>query len=104
MGTKNGQANNVASDTSDLPADKTEEFSDTEILDAGIVKAKTESSDNVGMSSVQFDVEELITELEAESSDKTDKNGRLRKRLDAILERKRRHEELIDFDDYDIGD
>lgn len=113
MEAQNGNANGAGADEQEV------EFADTvaaeskdltqadvpendELTDTGIFKAETEASDNVGMSSVQFDVEELISEFEAEAPQGVDKDGRLRKRLDAILERKRRHEEILDFDDYDL--
>ncbi|HJP03636.1 MAG: hypothetical protein CL799_07660 [Chromatiales bacterium] len=90
----------VATDDQDTEVAESEELTETMVLDE--TEAATESSDNVGMSSVQFDAEELVAELESEKSDGVDKDGRLRKCLEAIVERKRREEELADFDDYDI--
>lgn len=74
-----------------------EEFADTAVLDASAV-----NSDNVGGSSVEIDVEELLAEVEAEASDGVDADGKVRRKLEAIMERKRRHDELIDFDEYDL--
>lgn len=78
-------------------ADSTDELSDTTILEAG-----SELSDNVGYSSVQIDVAELLAEVEAEASKGVDASGRVRRRLEAIMERKRRHQDLLDFEDYDL--
>jgi hypothetical protein len=74
-----------------------DDFGDTALLDAG-----TKKTDNVGEASVELDVETLVKEFEAEASTDVDKDGRIKRRLDAMVERKRRHEELVDFDDYDI--
>ncbi|MDP6436838.1 MAG: hypothetical protein QF790_01785 [Gammaproteobacteria bacterium] len=97
---RNGNADEAIKDEQDVEVADSETLTETMILDES--EAETESSDNVGMSSVQFDVEELVAEMEAEAPDGVDEDGRLRKRLDAIRERKRREEALADFDDYDI--
>ena len=99
MGARNTDAIDWHDDEQDeaLLAD-TEDFDDE---DEGS-DDDNDSTDNVGMSSVQFDVEELVRELESEAGAGVDRSGRLRKRLDAILERKRRHQALMDFDDYDL--
>ena len=73
------------------------EFSETVVLDE-----KAKNSDNVGEASVQIDVESLVAEFEAEASEGVDSSGRIRRRLDAIMERKKRHEDLADFEDYDL--
>ena len=80
-------------------ADNADELSDTMILEAD-----SELSDNVGYSSVQLDVAQLLAEIEAEASTSkgVDASGRVRRRLEAIMERKRRHQDLLDFDDYDL--
>jgi len=78
-------------------ADSTDELSDTTILEAD-----SELSDNVGYSSVQLDVAQLLAEVEAEASKGVDASGRVRRRLEAIMERKRRHQDLLDFEDYDL--
>jgi hypothetical protein len=87
-------------DTSEAGNDGNEandDFGDTALLDAGAKK-----TDNVGEASVELDVETLVKEFEEEASTDVDKDGRIKRRLDAMVERKRRHEELVDFDDYDI--
>jgi hypothetical protein len=78
-------------------ADSADELSDTTILEAD-----SELSDNVGYSSVQLDVAQLLAEVEAEASKGVDASGRVRRRLEAIMERKRRHQDLLDFEDYDL--
>ena len=60
------------------------------------------STDNVGETSVEFDVEDLIAEVEAEVPDGVDRDGKVRKRLEEALERKHTDEELADFEDYDV--
>ena len=60
------------------------------------------STDNVGETSVEFDVEDLIAEVEAEAPEGVDRDGKVRKRLEEILEKKHDDEELADFEDYDI--
>ena len=77
--------------------------SDSDFDDTDVFEAKTDASDNVGGSSVEIDVEQLLAEFEEEAATAgVDSSGRVRKRLEAIMERKRRHEELIDFDEYDL--
>ncbi len=60
------------------------------------------STDNVGETSVEFDVEDLIAEVEAEVPDGVDSDGKMRKRLEEVLEKKQSDEELADFEDYDV--
>lgn len=84
-------------------AEPDEIFDDsTEYDDTDIFESKSDSSDNVGGSSVEIDVEQLLAEFEAEAASGVDASGRIRRRLEAIAERKRRHQALIDFDDYDL--
>jgi hypothetical protein len=65
--------------------------------------AKSRKTENVGETSVEIDVENLITELEEERSSGVDSSGELRKRLDEILDRKRTlHEIRSDLEDLDI--
>ena len=58
--------------------------------------------DFVGDSSVVFDVDDLVAEFEAEGMEDSSASSRLRRRLEAIQERKRRHDDLLDFADYDL--
>jgi len=60
------------------------------------------STDNVGETSVEFDVEDLIAEVESEVPDGVDSDGKMRKRLEEVLEKKQSDEELADFEDYDV--
>ena len=59
-------------------------------------------SDNIGETSVEFDVEELIAELEAETPTSVDHNEQAHKRLEKILEQRQAAREVADFDDDDI--
>jgi hypothetical protein len=87
----------------DVWADSADESTEiTEADDTAIFEANSENSDNVGNSSVQLDVAQLLAEVEAEASKGVDANGRVRRRLEAIMERKRRHQDLLDFEDYDL--
>lgn len=60
------------------------------------------STDNVGETSVEFDVEDLIAEVESEVPDGVDSDGKMRKRLEEVLEKKQSDEELTDLEDYDV--
>ena len=61
------------------------------------------TTDNVGDPSVEINVEELISELEAEGvSEAPECEQAAKKRFEELMERKRRQEELEDFDDYDV--
>ena len=83
------------------------EFTDTSVLgeeefaDTGVWESNKKLTENTE-GSVEIDVESLVAEFEAEAGKGVDSDGRIRKRLEAIAERKRRHEELKDFSDYDI--
>jgi len=84
-----------------------EEFAETVVMDEeapaeDAYKSEGSVKDLVGGSSVIFDVDELVAEFEAEAGDSEDPSNRLRKRLEAISERKRRHDDMEDFDDYDL--
>ncbi len=81
---------------SDAP-EENDQFAETDVFEA-----KTDLSDNVGGSSVEIDVEQLLADFEAEAASGVDESGRVRRRLEAITERKRRHEALIDFEEYDL--
>jgi hypothetical protein len=83
------------------------DFSETDVLDAGafdetaVFEEESIAIDFVSGSSVMFDVEDVVAQFEAEFGEENP-TSRLRRRLEAIAERKRRHEDLIDFADYDI--
>ena len=86
-----------------------ESHADTTVLeDDGVfaentfLEDETSDSDNVGGSSVEINVEQLLAEVESEVPDGVDADGSVRKRLEAIMERKRRHDELVDFEEYDL--
>ena len=77
--------------------EENDQFAETDVFES-----KTVASDNVGGSSVEIDVEQLLADFEAEAASGVDESGRVRRRLEAIAERKRRHEALIDFEEYDL--
>ena len=101
MGSQKESFDVTATDEQDVAFGDSDEAANTDVLEEEFV-SETVATDNVGMSSVQFDVEELIADVESEFPEGADKGGRLRKRLEAIRERKLRHQALIDFEDYDI--
>jgi hypothetical protein len=61
-------------------------------------------TDNVGDASVEINVEELISELEADGLTEacTSEHIEKRKRLEELMEERRKQQDLEDFDDYDI--
>ena len=62
-----------------------------------------ESTDNVGDPSVEINVEELIHDLEAQGpTKKLDKEHDAKRRLEELMEHKRKHRDLEDFDDYEV--
>jgi len=77
--------------------EENDQFAETDVFES-----KTVASDNVGGSSVEIDVEQLLADFEAEAPSGVDESGRVRRRLEAIVERKRRHDALIDFEEYDL--
>jgi len=91
-----------------------DDFSDTAVLDDDDdFEGDDDSGDDaysevgsvddfVGENSVVFDVDNLVAEFEAEAGMGGNPSSRLRRRLEALAERKRRHNDLMDFDDYDI--
>ena len=113
MDSKNRKARDSLSEEQDtkLVEDKQNEWADSEktdviddsmFSDTAVLDTTVSATDNVGESSVEIDVESLVAEFEAEANEGVDANGRVRRRLDAILERKRRHEDLVDFTDYEL--
>lgn len=62
------------------------------------------STDNVGDPSVEINVEELISELEAEGigGEPAESEQAAKRRFEDLMERKRHEQELEDFDDYDV--
>jgi hypothetical protein len=90
--------NGSTDQTANQPA---EVIDDSAFTETTINEALVRPTDNVGEGSVEIDVESLIADFEAEAADGVDASGRVRRRLDAIMERKRRHEALVDFEDYD---
>jgi hypothetical protein len=82
-----------------------DESEDTEALSAAGADDDDESedTDNIGDVSVEINVDELISEMEAAGlSTKHFKGQPARKRLDEILEEKRFLKDMSDFDDFDF--
>jgi hypothetical protein len=88
--------------------EEVEDIEDSELLDEPeIADPKPQSikaASNVGETSVEIDVEELIAELEADSGIKCQSSEQLaRKRLEAVLEQRRAARELEDIDEFDLA-
>jgi len=65
--------------------------------------SKVSATDNVGDPSVELNVDELISELEAEAIlGYSDCAFGTRRRLDELMEIRRAKQDFEDFDDYDI--
>ncbi len=84
-------------DTSASDSEELDEFGDTGEFDADF-----ESGKMVGLDSVEIDVEEILSEIASEVNTGDTASVRVRKQLEAMMERKREQEELIDFDEYDL--
>jgi len=87
--------------------DVEDDFADTAVLESDELAeadafAEGAVSDFVGDSLVMFDVDDLVAEFEAEGMEDSSASSRLRRRLEAIAERKRRHDDLADFADYNL--
>jgi hypothetical protein len=85
---------NTAEEQQGEAEDDTQE---TEVLQLG-------DTDNVGDASVEINVEELISELEADGLTDacTSEHIEKRKRLEELMEARRALQDLEDFDDYDV--
>lgn len=78
-----------------------EDFEDTEVLLAE--REREPDTDNVGDASVEINVDELISEVEAEGLPADHyKDASARKKLDELLEEKRMSRETADIDDFDF--
>lgn len=75
--------------------DEVDEFADDESTED-----LNEQTANVGETSVEIDVEELIAELEADSGKSTGSSDDPRKRLERILEERRAERELEEIDEF----
>lgn len=82
--------------------DLDDEIDDTDD-DGETLGSNEESTDNVGDPSVEINVQDLITELEADGlTKKLDGGLGARKRLEELMEKRRARRDLEDFDDYEI--
>jgi len=77
--------------------DELEEITETEDLEGDFKRGIDPALD-----SVEIDVEEILSEIASEAKTGDTASIRIRKRLEAMMERKRRHEDTIDFDEYDL--
>ena len=59
---------------------------------------------NPAMDSVEINVEDILSEIQADANTADVAEVRVRKQLEAMLERKRRHEDTMDLDEYDLED
>ena len=59
-------------------------------------------TDNIGDPSVEINVEDLISELEADGLLQVNREIAAKRRLEELMEEKRARRELEDFEDYDI--
>jgi len=81
--------------------DDTEDTSEEDFEETEVVQLK--DTDNVGDASVEINVEELITELEADGLVAACNNEHAAKRrLEDLMELRRSRRDLEDFDDYDV--
>ncbi|MCC7488122.1 MAG: hypothetical protein IT485_00605 [Gammaproteobacteria bacterium] len=62
------------------------------------------STDNVGDISVEVNVEDLIAQIETENKGGLAPDGSARRKIEDILEEKRVAKEIMDLEDFDIGD
>ena len=68
-------------------------------------QAPTATTDNVGETSVEINIEELIAELEADAGLEHDASETAtKKRLEDILEKRRQARELAEMDEFDLVD
>ncbi len=87
------QGNNPGDDD-DLDGDDDVEFTETIVIEGG---------DNVGGASVEINVSELVSDIEAAKKE-TEAGAAARRRLEALLEEKRLARLLDEDDDFGIGD
>ena len=95
MSAQKGNADDVKESEVDTEVEKSD-------LDIDDTAALSGSTANVGETSVEIDVEELIAELEVDSgrqSDSTESSAR--KRLEKVLEERRIANELEELDEFD---
>lgn len=86
--------------------DEDDDFADTDVLESSDFAETALLEDDMDDSflndpSTAFDVAELLADFEQDNYH-LDPSRRARKRIEALAERKRRHQDLLDFDDYEI--
>ncbi|MEM7613340.1 MAG: hypothetical protein AAF270_16770, partial [Pseudomonadota bacterium] len=83
--------------------EKPEDDTDLEDDEGFATTMVIENNDNVGGVSVEINVEELVSDIEA-AKDQTAAGAEARRRLEALLEEKRLSRLLDEEDDFGIGD
>lgn len=86
-----------------MKVEESEVVAEDDNVEEETVTVNVRVTDNVGDPSVEINVEELISELEAEGlGEPPEDEMAAKRRLEEIMERKRALQELEDFDDYEI--
>ncbi len=92
----NNESGSVGSDTDD---DDFDEFEDNDMTDT-VVIADSDTTDNVGDSSVEINVEELIADVEGTDDKVSARQKEVRRRLEELAEQKALEDTYaIDFDE-----
>ena len=92
---KEKDSSELASAVDQEEIDELDEFAESEELEY-------KPGENPTLDSVEIDVDEILSEIAAETNTGDTASIRVRKRLEEMMERKRRHEDTIDFDEYDL--
>ena len=99
MSAQKNSADNAKESEVDLDPDLDEApDSDFELDETSALSTGTE---NVGETSVEIDIEELIAEIEDDDPKSGGRDGSARKRLEELLEQKRVAHELEELDEFD---
>ena len=105
QGRKIGKSSDFIESKKAAEVEADEDDFDSEFADTTVLKGKDDDDEgdiDFSEDSVEINVEQLLAEVEAEASRGVDSSVRVRRRLEAIMERKRRHQDLIDFEEYDL--
>jgi hypothetical protein len=91
--------NEVSDGRSDIDDDDVDEFGDDDMATT-IVMSDADDSDNVGDSSVEINVEELISRIEQTADQVSERKKQVRRRLEELAEMKALEDTFaFDFDD-----
>lgn len=92
----------------EVEIEEEDDFSDTDVFDssdfsATIVLEDDDSDESfLDDSSSMSGVAEILADFEHEAQQELNPARRVRRRIEALAERKRRHQDLMDFNDYEI--